>query len=893
MALAVYPVQFSKMDPTQIALGGFAIALVVAILLLKTRRSGQHGTEEGTLITSPEAPIPQDKQDKQQKQVKPDQHDKQSAMPVNQPEQKVTKRGSNKARGEANARKDLALSGKTEEKLVRLLKAGGFKPKADGGPAQLPSPESWFIGRRNELAGLLAQLDTSPDPEEQRVVVITAARETAGVGRTALALAFTHLIAERFPDGQLYFDLGGYVSDGVAPTVTDALRHAVQSLHREALPPADAKQLAARYRRLLEGKRILFLVENAPSDPQLKLLLPPGGSVLVLTSRDDPRLENVEPVALEPFTRPDARAFLRAASPKLASESDKRLDPLAEVSGYIGEALRINAGRLQSGRSYTIDTLCAALKKSGAPAQPLDAAIRVSSSELSADLLRAWRRLAVFPISFDTEAATNVCELNKDTTPQRLEALTAAGLLRLEHCAGARRFEFHGVARPFARQLLDAAEGEADGAGLRFATHFCSLLASFDKDFAAGKELAQAALRRFDRERLNITGAWCWAQQYVQRHQPQSESDFSLSDLPAPFVGPNKVAGPTYAAALRLLAEFPKAGARILTLRQHPSESERWWKGAVSSTRALRDRPAEGQALECLGRAWMAGGDSRKAIDCFEESLEIAREAKSRPTEAEALGDLGLAWLEAGYPDRGTGCFEAQLQIARDLGDRSCEVHALAALAQAHTDLGELQTAAGLHEQQLKNARELDARADVAAALESLGHIWVRLGDLPKAMPPFEEQLKIAHEIHDRTAEGRALGNLALVSVRLGEVTKALDHYRAQLQITRELADRSDESQVLGNLGVAFARLGEVRKSVENFSEQLTIAQELDNTVNQATALSNIGVGLERLGDLAGAAASWEKALAIYEALESPSADTMRRWLERVRKGSNTTSAAA
>jgi tetratricopeptide (TPR) repeat protein len=878
------------MDPTQIALGGFALALVAAILLFKPRRSTHRGAEHADLVTSPGgALLPHDKQDKTASQHK---HDKQSALPPNQSEGKVTPRGIGKVRGVSGG-KDLTLPAKTEEKLVRLLKAGGFKPKPDGGPGQLPSPESWFIGRRHELARLLAQLDSSADPDEPRAVVITAALGAAGVGRTALALAFTHLIAERFPDGQLYFDLGGYAPDDVALTASDALRHAVQSLQLEALPPADLKQLAACYRRLLEGKRILILVENAHSDPQLNLLLPPEGSVLVLTSPNDLRLENLEPVALEPFTRPDARAFLRAATRKLASESDKRLDSLAEASGYLAEALRLNAGRLQSGRSLASDKLCAALKKAGAPAQPLDAAIRVSFAELPPDLLYVWRRVAIFPSSFDGKAATNVCESNKEMTTQRLDALSAAGLLRIEHCQGARRFEFHGVARPFARQLLDAAEGEADGAGLRFATHFCSSLASFDKDFAAGNEGAQAALRRFDRERTNIDGAWYWAHRYVQRHQPELESEFTLSDLPAPFIDPDKIESPSYAAALQLLAGFPKAGARILALRQHPSESERWWKSAVSSARALGDRPGEGDALKGLGRIWMAGGNSRRAIDCFEESLEIAREAWNRPAEAEALGDLGLAWMETGCPDSGTGCFEAQLQIVRELGDRSYEVRALAALAQAHAELGELQTAADLHEQQLQIARELGVAADVARALENLGHIWVRLGDGPKAAGLFEEQLKIAREIHDRATEGRAFGNLGLVSMRLGEVTKALDYYCSQLQITRELADRIGESQVLGHLGVVFVRLGEVRKSVESYSEQCTIAQELDNSVIEATALSNVGVGLERLGDLAGAAVSWERALPIYEALESPSADTMRRWLERARKESSGTSVAA
>ncbi len=71
--------------------------------------------------------------------------------------------------------------------------------KRQTGPWQIPAQPSDFVGRREDLAGLLAMFDKG--------AAIVAARGLGGVGKTTLAQALARRLAERFPDGQVFLDL--------------------------------------------------------------------------------------------------------------------------------------------------------------------------------------------------------------------------------------------------------------------------------------------------------------------------------------------------------------------------------------------------------------------------------------------------------------------------------------------------------------------------------------------------------------------------------------------------------------------------------------------------------------------------------------------------------------
>ena len=128
-------------------------------------------------------------------------------------------------------------------------------------PRELPGVPAEFTGRERELAALTGLLNVV-GRRGPGTVMISAISGPAGVGKTALAVAWAHQVAERFPDGQLYVDLRGY--DLAEPmTAADALAGFLRALGvpGQDIPP-EVGERAALYRSLLAGRRILVVADN-------------------------------------------------------------------------------------------------------------------------------------------------------------------------------------------------------------------------------------------------------------------------------------------------------------------------------------------------------------------------------------------------------------------------------------------------------------------------------------------------------------------------------------------------------------------------------------------------------------------------------------------------------
>ena len=184
---------------------------------------------------------------------------------------------------------------------------------------------------------------------------------------------------------------------------------------------------------------------------------------------------------------------------------------------------------------------------------------------------------------------------------------------------------------------------------------------------------------------------------------------------------------------------------------------------------------------------------------------------------------------------------------------------------------------------ELDSAKLLGHKQTEGNSLGNLGNVYANLGDMKRAISHYKQSLRIAREIGDHHGEGNSLGNLGNAYAALGETRRAIDHYEQALLIAREIGNRHGEGSHLGNLGNAYADLGEIRRAIDHYEQALLIAREIGDRRGEGNRLGNLGNAYAALGETTQAVDCLEQALAIFEAIESPNAKRVRRWLDELR----------
>ena len=681
-------------------------------------------------------------------------------------------------------------------------------------PRELPADVPAFTGRVEEMTELDRLLAVWQDQLRHAdgrpsVGMISAVAGTAGVGKTALAVRWAHRVRDTFPAGQLYVNLRGY-DPGEPLAAADALAGFLRALGVAGQDvPADSGERAARYRSMLDGRRMLILLDNAASVEQVRPLLPGTSSCfVVVTSRDSlaglVARDGAQRLNLDPMPPAEAITLLRVLIGARVQADLTSAVTLAAQCARLPLALRVAAEFAVSRPDLTLTQLAAELAAEqrrldlldagGDPRTAIRAVFSWSYRHLPPAAAQAFRLAGLQPVpDLGLGAAGALFDTSAGQAGELLSQLHRAHLV--QPC-GAARYGMHDLLRAYAAYLTNAPQERTEALTRLFDYYLATSASAMDVLFPA---------ERHRRPR-------------VPRLPP---ADPPLADPP--------LSGPT--AARTWL------------------DNERTAVQAVVSHAAGHGWPRHAVLLSALvSRHLETGGHYTEAVTIHTHARRAARQAGDRGGEAHALNNLGIVSGRLGRYEEAACYLRRSLALFRETGDRVGAARALGNLGSGDWRQGRYQQAARAHQESLALFRDIGDELGEARALNSLGLVSLWMGEYRPAADCFRQSLDLYSGLGDQANEAHARGNLGLAYLRLGCQQEAGTHLVLALALSRGIGDRSGEASALTDLGALACTRGQYQEAASRHRHALALFREIGERTGQAEALNGLGEVLLAMG---------------------------------------------
>ncbi|SES15115.1 NB-ARC domain-containing protein [Lentzea xinjiangensis] len=692
--------------------------------------------------------------------------------------------------------------GLDDEELRRLQALVPRRDRQPGAPPvpvprQLPAVPRHFTGRAGDLSRLTALLPPAAGAEDGTrpgAVAIAVIDGTAGVGKTTLAVAWAHQVRELFPDGQMYVNLHGY--DLGPPVTADAVLDGflrALGVPITELPPTVAER-AALFRSLVDGRRVLMVLDNAGDAEQVRPLLPGSGSCMVLvTSRVNLAglAVSAGAVRINLDRLPDAEAtsLLRAVvGPDRARREPAAVAELVRLCARLPLALQV-AGQRAVTRPHTgLADVAGELADEERRLHLLSTgtdeytAVRPvfswSYHALPAGGARLFRLLGlhVGP-DIGVAAVAALADVGATEARRLLDGLTDTHLI--EH-TGRDRFAPHDLLRAYARERVEAEEPPAARrqALLRLTGFYLHTAAAADQLLHPGRHRAltgatppprhPGALTTFDEALV-----WCETERATLVAVIAAAAEAGLDT-----------------AAWQLANNLWS----FYYLRKHWSDRITAHEIGLACARRSGDLNGQARMLNGLAGALADAGRFDDAIEHFHRARPLFRDSGDRWGEAAVLVNLANTCLGHRRHEEALGHAELALPLVEALDNPYLEGIALGTLSEAHLGLRRYDKARNNFLRVLELCRRIGHRHGEGTTLLHLGEACLGLRQYDDALDYLTQALDLSRNTADRHGEAHALMYLGNLYDHTHRPEVARSHWTAALSILDETGDpRADE----------------------------------------------------------------------------------------------------
>ncbi|WP_331754169.1 tetratricopeptide repeat protein (plasmid) [Streptomyces sp. NBC_00012] len=668
-------------------------------------------------------------------------------------------------------------------------------------PRLLPADVSLFVGREDEVEEARRLLgEERPGPA---TLLVTG---PAGVGKTAFAIRTGHLLASRFPDGQLHADLRGFGDEPAEPfTVLGTFLRAL------GIPggtvPAELTGRVHLYRTLLAGRQTLVVLDNAASAQQVSDLLPSGARcATIITSRTTMAELCGRRLSLDVLHPATGLDLLREMLGRGRTDADSgAARSIVETCGGLPLAVWVAGARLAARPHWPLAKVAHALADEQRKLDELAvghiavrASLELTYQQMSAATQHALRMVALLPgPSFAAWALAALLDTALSEAEAVLDDLVEVHLMQAGSVnATGIRYQLHDLVRLFARERTESDVPERDrtaaltrllGASLHLADLAADTL-SVDFQGISQLDLASWRLAAADADQL-LADPLAWFNDERQFLIDVAEQALDGTEGVAPAAG--------LATALTTLFQ----------VGSHFDDWERLQNRALKAALSNGDRHSAAKVHRCLGELTTILDRYPEAVDHFEQALLLA-EGEGPTYRASATAGLAYVHRLLGQYSTAVLRFEEAAELAEAAGNVNCLVYATNGLGVIDLELGRVEAAIARFTKCLRVSRVAGYRPGEAQALRCLGQSHRALGAYPAAADAYRRAVAMSEDLGDRLSATHATCWLGDVLIRQGEHREGRRLLARSLWIYREFGNLWGEAATLYALAEAQLAVG-------------------------------------------------------------------------------------
>ena len=187
----------------------------------------------------------------------------------------------------------------------------------------------------------------------------------------------------------------------------------------------------------------------------------------------------------------------------------------------------------------------------------------------------------------------------------------------------------------------------------------------------------------------------------------------------------------------------------------------------LQKARGIADREAEKNALSALALAYSRLGQTRKAIQYFQEQLNISREFENFEEVCDLLANLGDAYAVSGNIDQAKNYYEEQRVLAESKGLHAYVGTSYNGIGFVLVKQGKIEHAIDCYFKALESYRELEDDDKQLELLVGIGLNYRKLEQWEKAIECLEQALAIAKYIEHRKEEIQIRVDLAEIFFKI------------------------------------------------------------------------------------------------------------------------------